>query len=214
MSVEDPMDSETDAGRAQAGAANGTSESDAQMWSKAAAGDEAARARLAAVAISASRSELGRRGVQGPEMADLIQEAQRTTFAFLSRNSVPPKDLWTFLKYRAWGVLSDYRKKMRTAQLDYRDDLEPLLNKRPTESSVGEGLRTGEIGAALADCRRRLPPELARVLAMRYDSGLASDAIQQRLGVHRNTIHVRVFRALERMRECMGAKGFGPEDLQ
>lgn len=177
-------------------------------------GDESARARLAELALSATRGELTRRGVTGQELADLVQEAQRTTFAFLARNPAPPKDLWTFLKYRAWGVLSDHRKKMRASPLDYREDLEPLLRKRPVEAAMAEGLRASELAAALSDCRRRLPPELGRVLSMRYDSGLATDGIQQRLGVHRNTIHVRVFRALEHLRECMGVKGFGAEDLQ
>ena len=76
------------------------------------------------------------------------------------------------------------------------------------------GKRSAILESALADCRGKLPPELGRVLAMRYDSGMATPGIQERLGVHRNTIHVRVFRALERLRECMTAKGFGPEDLQ
>jgi DNA-directed RNA polymerase specialized sigma24 family protein len=58
-----------------------------------------------------------------------------------------------------------------------------------------------------------LPQELGRVLGLRYDAELATEAIQRRLGVHRNTIHVRVFRALEQMRNCMSAKGFGAEDL-
>ena len=203
MSAQDPRPRETSA------------VDDAQLWVRAHGGDELARARLAEIAISATRGELARRGVQGAELADLVQEAQRTTFAFLARNSAPPKDLWTFLKYRAWGVLSDQRKKMRASPLDYRDDLEPLLRHRPGEKqAVGDGLRSREIGAALAECRRKLSPELGRVLALRYDAGLATEGIQQRLGVHRNTIHVRVFRALERMRDCMGAKGFGPEDLQ
>ena len=187
---------------------------DAQLWVRASGGDAAARTELAELALAATRAELSRRGVQGSVLADLLQEAQRTTFAFLARNPLPPKDLWTFLKYRAWGVLSDHRKKMRASPLDYQGDLEPLLRKRPVDRSVGDALRSKEIAAALADCRRKLPPELGRVLAMRYDSGLATEGIQHRLGVHRNTIHVRVFRALERMRECMGAKGFGPEDLQ
>src|SRR5688500_401177 len=197
MSAQDPIDS----GKSAERLAGRGPESDALLWTRAAAGDVPAREELALVASSAARAELGRRGVQGPELADLVQEAQRTTFAFLSRNPLPPKDLWTFLKYRAWGVLSDHRKKMRASPLDYRDDLEPLLQKRPVEHPIGEGLRVGEIGAALADCRRNLPPELARVLAMRYDSGLATEAVQRKLGVHRNTIHVRVFRALERMRD-------------
>lgn len=210
MSAQDPKAGAKSADKLAARA----SDDDAKLWARASGGDEQARAQLAELALTATRSELIRRGVAASELADLVQEAQRTTFAFLSRNQVPPKDLWTFLKYRAWGVLSGHRKKMRASPLDYRHDLEPLLRERPVAKPAGDSMRKKEIGAALAECRRHLPPDLGRVLAMRYDSGLATDAVQQRLGVHRNTIRVRVFRALERMRDCMGAKGFGPEDLQ
>jgi RNA polymerase sigma factor (sigma-70 family) len=187
---------------------------DAQLWARASAGNEVARAELAELALNAARGELTRRGVRGPDLADLVQETQRTTFAFLARKGPAPRDLWTFLKYRAWGVLSDHRKKMRASRLDYRDDLEPLLREPAGAEAMPDRARDKEIAAALAECRRRLPPELARVLSMRYDSGLDTESIQSRLGIHRNTIHVRVFRALERLRECMAAKGYGSEDLQ
>jgi RNA polymerase sigma factor (sigma-70 family) len=187
---------------------------DARLWALASQGDSRARERLAEVALAATRAELARRGIRGMELADLVQEAQRTTFAFLARNPVPPKDLWTFLKYRAWGVLSDHRKKMRASPLEHPSDLEPALRLVPEERQAADPLRAQELGSALADCRRRLPAELGRVLAMRYDSELATEGIQRRLGVHRNTIHVRIFRALERLRGCMDEKGFGPEDLR
>ena len=40
-----------------------------------------------------------------------------------------------------------------------------------------------------------------------------TEDIAARLTVHRNTINVRIFRALEKLRECMGRKGFEPGDL-
>ncbi|HUR28610.1 MAG TPA: sigma-70 family RNA polymerase sigma factor [Planctomycetota bacterium] len=206
MSAQDPTAGGASAQEPRAG--------DAQLWTRASQGDVAAREQLAELSLSATSSELTRRGVRGAELADLVQEAQRTTFAFLARNPSPPKDLWTFLKYRAWGVLSDHRKKMRASPLDFRGDFEPAVRRLPEAGPAADRLGVQEVGAALADCRRKLPVELGRVLAMRYDAELATEGIQRRLGVHRNTIHVRVFRALEKLRECMGAKGFGPEDLQ
>jgi len=187
---------------------------DAVLWALAVTGDASARERLAQLALAAARSELLRRGVPAAELPDLVQEAQRTTFAFLARNPIAPKDLGTFLKYRAWGVLSDHRKKHRASRLDYRSELEEDM--RPTSAATTaprDALRLREIAVALAECRRGLPAELGRVVGMRYDSELGTDAIQHKLGVHRNTIHVRVFRALERLRACMGRKGFGAEDL-
>lgn len=187
---------------------------DSRLWARAAAGDESARAELAGLAQQVARSELSRRGVRAADLADLVQEAQRTTFAFLARNPAPPRDLSGFLKYRAWGVLSDHRKKMRASKLDYRDDLEPLLPAWERAGLRTAGAAAEEMAAALADCRSRLPGDLARVLSLRYDAGLDGDSIQRRLGVHRNTIHVRVFRALQRLRECLISKGYGAEDLR
>ncbi len=187
---------------------------DSQLWARATAGNDPARAELAELACSIAQSELARRGVRAADLADLVQEAQRTTFAFLSRNPPAPKDLCTFLKYRAWGVLSDHRKKMRASKLDYRDDLEPLLRERGGASQSPDAGAGEEIAGALAECRRRLPAELASVLSLRYDAELDGESMQRRLGVHRNTIHVRVFRALEKLRECMTVKGYGAEDLR
>lgn len=188
--------------------------SDGQLWARAIAGDDSARAELAELACSIAQSELARRGVRAGDLADLVQEAQRTTFAFLSRNPPAPKDLCSFLKYRAWGVLSDHRKKMRASKLDYRDDLEPLLRERGGARHTPDAGAGEEIASALAECRRRLPAELASVLSLRYDAELDGESMQRRLGVHRNTIHVRVFRALEKLRECMTVKGYGSEDLR
>lgn len=197
-----------------AGPVEPRSTADSQLWARALAGNELARAELAEMACSIAQRELARRGVRAADLADLVQEAQRTTFAFLSRNPPAPKDLCTFLKYRAWGVLSDHRKKMRASKLDYRDDLEPLLRERGGARHTPDAGASKEIAGALAECRRRLPAELASVLGLRYDAGLDGESMQRRLGVHRNTIHVRVFRALEKLRECMTVKGYGSEDLQ
>lgn len=187
---------------------------DGQLWARASSGNDRARAELAELALSIAQSELARRGVRAADLPDLVQEAQRTTFAFLARNPAAPKDLCTFLKYRAWGVLSDHRKKMRASKLDYRDDLEPLLRERRGERQSPDAGAGEEIAGALAECRRKLPADLASVLSLRYDAELDGESMQRRLGVHRNTIHVRVFRALEKLRECMTVKGFGSEDLQ
>ncbi len=214
MSSTPPKTGGNDPGETHTGPAKPQTTPEGELWARASAGDDLARAELAELALSIARSELARRGVRAADLPDLVQEAQRTTFAFLSRNPPAPKDLCTFLKYRAWGVLSDHRKKMRASKLDYRDDLEPLLRERDSAIQSHDRGSGEEVAGALADCRRRLPAELASVLSLRYDSELDGKSMQRQLGVHRNTIHVRVFRALERLRECMVVKGYGTEDLQ
>lgn len=76
-----------------------------------------------------------------------------------------------------------------------------------------EHARAGQLQHALADCRRRLNLDQRHVLELRYDALLETETIAERLSVHRNTINVRVFRALANLRECMTRKGFGAGDM-
>ena len=195
---------------------------DPRLWERARAGEGEARAELAELIAVVARAELRRRGARPAEIPDLVQEAQRTTFAFLARQAEGPKGLRTFLKYRAWGVLSDHRKKMQSSKVDYPGHVDAFEAAAVDPSGGGGGGGGGprstvgaeELGRALADCRERLPKELADVLRLRYERELDTEAIQTSLGLHRNTIHVRVFRALERMRRCMTSKGYSTEDLR
>jgi RNA polymerase sigma factor (sigma-70 family) len=75
------------------------------------------------------------------------------------------------------------------------------------------GLRVAQVEAALEDCRARLTPEQQVVLSMRYEGELESETIANELGLHRNTVHVRVFRALQSLRECLARKGYEAGDL-
>lgn len=184
--------------------------SDAELWRGAAARQSGARERLCARVTKVAGAELVRRGAPWGSLEDLLQEAQRTVLAFVERNPLPPRDLSAFLKYRAWGVLSDHRKRMRNSPITPTADLvAPASRARPVEATLSRQ----DLERALGECRGQLPAELRRVLELRYAAGLDGESMGRRLRVHRNTIHVRVFRALQRLRECLTARGFGPEDL-
>jgi RNA polymerase sigma factor (sigma-70 family) len=119
--------------------------------------------------------------------------------------------LAAFLKYRAWGVLSDHRKRMRTAlpTVDSGSVREPAARDPDPERRAAQR----QLVAALGACKERLDADQRATLDLRYSSHLDADDIARRLGVHRNTVHVRVFRALEKLRECLERRGFAPEDL-
>ncbi len=169
------------------------------------------REQLAQLALLAARSELARRGAPSEELEDLAQEAVRSTLAYIARGAPPPRDLSAFLKYRAWGVLSDFRKRQRARPVP---DSAALLDP-PSDPSRGprESLARRQLLAALAECRTRLNDEQRSTLELRYEAGLEGEAIAARLGVHRNTVHVRVHRALIALRECLQRKGLVEEDL-
>ena len=184
---------------------------EAETWPRAARGEAAARERLGALALEAARRALSARGVRGAELDDLVQESARSTLAYLASGAAAPTELRSFLKWRALGVLSDHRKKLRAAAvIPVRED-----PPEPAAADPGpdRGLRSGEVERALADCRARLSAEQRVVLEMRYEGGREAEAIARELGLHRNTVHVRVFRALQSLRECLGRKGVAPGDL-
>ncbi len=184
---------------------------DRDTWERARAGDSAARERIALLARECAAAEYARRNVESSLREDLAQECVRSTLAYLARDGTPPRELRAFLKYRAWGVLSDQRRRMRTA-------LPSSVLENAPEAAAGElgpesRASRRQLVAALLDCRARLVDEQRETLALRYDARLEGDAIAERLGVHRNTVHVRVFRALAQLRECLARKGFAAEDL-
>lgn len=187
-------------------------DSDAELWERARGGDEVARARVGALAVEIAAAEYARRGVGGATVEDLVQESARSTLAYLARGGEGPRDLRAFLKYRAWGVLSDHRKRMRTAL----PTADLALAPEPADSGRGPQAAAAlrQLARALRDCRERLAPEQRETLALRYEGRLEGEAVAARLGVHRNTVHVRVFRALGQLRECLARKGFAAEDLE
>jgi RNA polymerase sigma factor (sigma-70 family) len=181
------------------------------LWCSAQRGDGGAREQLARLAHEIAAREMRSRGAPIDDRDDLVQESVRSTLAYLGAAREAPKDLRAFLKFRAWGVLSDHRKKMRArpAQPEIEHDAEDASGAAP-ESSVD----LAELRSALADCRSHLSEDQRVVLAMRYDGHLEADAIASELAEHRNTVHVRVFRALASLRECMARKGFGAGDVR
>lgn len=184
---------------------------DALLWERARATGSAQRDELARLAAEIGRAELRRRRAPEAEADDLAQEVVRSTLAYLERGGPAPQDLGAFLKYRAWGVLSDFRKRQRARPMPLTlEQAHDPADPAPTRS---EGERRQTL-AALADCRARLTAEQRATIELRYLEGLDGESIAARLGVHRNTVHVRVHRALSALRECLERKGLLAEDVE
>lgn len=182
---------------------------DADLWQRARR-EPSARTDLCARVQEVAERELRCRGAPLGSLGDLVQETQRATLAFLEAHEEEPRDLQAFLKFRAWGVLSDHRKRMRRRMTEERE-LDKLGSREPRGPDARE--LAGELESALADCRGRLDRRLAVVVELRYDARLEAEVIARELGIHRNTVNVRVFRALAQLRECLTRKGFAPGDV-
>lgn len=178
-------------------------------WNALVRGDPGVRERLATLAHAVASSELARRGAPADAREDLVQEVVRSTLAYAARSGPSPKDLATFLKFRSWGVLSDHRKRLRRAP----PMVSPTTELPGSDRGPERVAELGQLRRALADCVERLAPEQRSAVVLRYQRQLDSTQIANELGVHRNTLHVRVFRALAALRECLARKGFGMEDL-
>lgn len=183
----------------------------ADLWQRAGAGDSEAREQIAALARSIALNELRRRGVGANALEDLAQDVVRSTLAFLSKVQDPPRDLRGFLKYRAWGVLSDHRKHMRSAPAII--DASEAPDAATAERGPAERAHRRQLADALAQCKSRLSAEQREAVELRYGARLETETIAVRLAVHRNTINVRVFRALDKLRDCLARKGFDAGDL-
>lgn len=181
-----------------------------ELWRRCLAADGGAREELTRLAHAIAERELARRGARPSDRADLAQEAVRSTLACLASGADAPRDLGAFLKFRAWGVLSDFRKRMRTQAAEIED----AGQVAGRDAGPDRGLRAAELREALDDCRAKLNAEQRETLRMRYDLGLEADDAAARMRSNRNTVHVRVFRALAALRDCMRRKGFDAEELR
>ena len=181
------------------------------LWRRAKGGEERAREQVASLAEEIATREMSFCRVPLNDRPDLVQESVRSTLAFLAGANEAPRDLRAFLKFRAWGILSDHMRKRRAtpAQVEPEEGLELESGDPGPEHDA----KSAQLRDALFDCRKKLVEEQRVVLALRYESHIETEVIASELGVHRNTINVRVFRALQNLRECMGRKGFDVGDL-
>lgn len=179
------------------------------LWSRARAGEARAREELAALALAAARRELAARRAPPGIVEDLAQDAVRQTLAFLADGGEEPRELRAFLKWRAFGVLSDWRKKERRRTMHL-----PAAEAPADPAAEPERALPADLAAALEDCRARLAETDRSVLALRYEGALDAAELAERLATTRNAIHVRVFRALARLRDCLEKKGWRAEDVQ
>jgi RNA polymerase sigma factor (sigma-70 family) len=177
---------------------------DEKLWPAAAQGDAAALARLLQLAQEVVRSELLARGARPADLEDLVQTVLASVLAQV-RSKTAVRELRAFLKYRAWGVLSDHRKRRRTRSVE---EPAPTMDHSETQGDPQVQALRGELGQALADCVKRLNQKEREVVELRHAGGLSTKEIAARLGLEQATVYVRWHRALHSLEQCLAAKGF------
>jgi len=104
---------------------------------------------------------------------------------------------------RGWKCLAERRRHRAHGRRGDDDDI-PVEQVPARSASVVEHLETAELACRFEQALERLDLEQRTVLAMSAAQGLGPPEIAAVLGVPVGTVHSRLHRARERMRELLG----------
>lgn len=111
--------------------------------------------------------------------------------------------LYTIARNRALNVLR--RRKVR-GDVPLPDDgvRDPAA---PARDAASARVEDAELAAALDACRQALPDDQREAFDLRHADGLSYGEIARATGAPEGTVMSRLYRARERMRQCLSAKG-------
>lgn len=146
------------------------------------------------------------------EAADVVQEAFVKAWEKLDDYDDTYRFytwIYTIARNRALNVLR--RRKLRGFVSLSRPEEAPALE---SGEDASEGVERREARAALEACRETLPAEQREAFDLRHADGMAYAGIAVATGVPEGTVMSRLYRAREKMRECLRSKGvrWGPEE--
>lgn len=139
------------------------------------------------------------------EADDVVQEAFVRAWDHLGEFD-PAYRFYTWIyriaRNRALNVLR--RRKVRGFLSLSRHHEAPAV-AAPEDASAR--VEDAELAAALEACRSRLPGDQREVFDLRHADGMSYAEIARAVGVPEGTVMSRLYRARERMRECLRSKG-------
>ncbi len=152
-------------------------------------------------------------GLSASEAEDVTQDTFATFLETVSRfEGRSHVRTWLF------GIL--YKKiaeaRRRTKRNQQMDSLEDVFESRFDENgrwlcppSADAELLAGEIQGAIGECLERVPDQQRMAFTLREVEGLATREICNILDVTRTNFGVMLYRARNRLRECLEEKGMG-----
>lgn len=146
------------------------------------------------------RAYIAGMGIAAHEVDDLAQDVY---LAFYRNLDKAPPDVapQRWLKGIARNVcLNHIRRDARRGRLQ-REALAELLagTETPTQRRASEG----SLQIALEDCCRKLPQESRRLLDLKYQQDLTSDAIAQAVSKTAEAVRVALFRIRANLKTCV-----------
>ena len=172
-------------------------ESLASVVEQAAAGDEAAFARI----VAAYHDDMARVCFVVCGEADLAQEAAQAAWPIVWRKMATLRDPQRLRPWLVTIAANEARQLMRRrGRRAIREiAVDPEAHGRVSSASGDPGERAAEVD--LANALARLSPQDRTVVGMRYAVGLSSTEIGQAIGMSAGGVRARIARLLVRLRE-------------
>lgn len=167
-------------------------------------GDQAAMRLLYARHGRVVTAYFARCGFGGADCDDLLQEVFIRAFRSLTTFEGSRGGFRTWLAAIARNVA---RKRWQQRPVGLAFDPEIAQEVLTIEDNPGHTLQQQEELAALSDCVSHLPPDLAKLVQLRYADARTTRGIAEAAGLAEATVRLRLQQAMEMLENCMKSKG-------
>ena len=148
----------------------------------------------------------------------LAEDLTQETFikAFKSMATFDPKrklSSWLFTIAHNTAIDSLRKKSLPMVELESERDEQSLLERIPStsEATPEAAAMAGDTARIFEEELRRLRPEYAEILVLRFQQGLAYEEIAEITGLPMGTVKTHLFRARRDLARRLTGRGLGPE---
>ncbi|MFT5290205.1 MAG: RNA polymerase sigma factor (sigma-70 family) [Planctomycetota bacterium] len=180
-------------------------ESYEQLWKDILSQAEGVYDRLEALIDEVCRPTLLRYGAPRSEIDRLLQDTLVSVWTFAGKLDAAWENFRGFLKWRARGVLTTFRREQ--SDTDQHDPIDFALQLPDGGVQQVDVAVMKEISETYNTCRDRLEPKLGDAWRARYDRNLEPSAIAKLLNITASNVGVRLFRARDQIMDCLVEKG-------
>jgi RNA polymerase sigma-70 factor (ECF subfamily) len=147
---------------------------------------------------------LRRTGFSQADGEDLCQETFIRAFKSLATFNADRGSMGQWL-----GAIARNVARRHWARRTETNSFDPALADElfAAPAPAGESPEAREETAAVGACVESLPPDLAKLVRLRYVEGLTTRAVAERANMPEATVRLRLAQAMEALQRCLAAKG-------
>jgi RNA polymerase sigma-70 factor (ECF subfamily) len=180
---------------------------DTTWLARAADGDESAFERLYAEHAGWARAYLRRCGFSAHDVDDLAQDAFLRVFRSLATYDPERGPLRPWLATVVRNVARKHWAR-RAQPVPFDPELAEAMLHAP--GNPGLSAEQQEQFAVLGNCVDALPPDLGRIVRLRYVDGLTTRAVAETVRMAEATVRLRLAEAHDLLERCLKSKGAWP----